>query len=71
MCVYKIVMRNGKEYIIKSENANVVSFMTDLIKRNSYTDYKLNVAYEEKGIKFNTVMINSEDVSTVEYYTNQ
>ncbi|MEO2600998.1 hypothetical protein [Clostridium butyricum] len=62
--VWHIVMKNGKEYDVVTDNGDVVSFMERIININTYNDYKLS---ENNYNKNNMVMLNSNEISSVEY----
>lgn len=61
--VWHIVMKNGKEYDVITDNGDVISFMERIININTYNDYKLS----ENNNKNNMVMLNSNEISSVEY----
>lgn len=68
MVMWKITMKSGKSYIVQSIETNVKAFMHMLINNGGYSDFTLAKEYSDSNYKFNTIMINSQDVSTVEYY---
>ena len=64
MCFWKIIMKNGKEYIVTTEENNIKNFAIRLTNRGSFNDYTL---VEPTSMGFNTVLINADDVSSIEY----
>lgn len=62
--IWHIVMKNGKEYDVVTDNGDVTSFMERIININTYNDYKLS---ENNYNKNNMVMLNSNEISSVEY----
>ena len=67
MCYWKIIMTNGKEYIVQTEESNVIKFMERLVERGSFNDYLLAKPSKDGFITTNSVMIRADDVSSVEY----
>lgn len=71
--IYKIVTKNAKEYVVRSEVENVVDFTAYCFESNKYNDFALyeDSIYTDKNrneIKFNTVMISTNEISSIEYY---
>lgn len=63
--VWHIVMKNGKEYDVVTDNGDVRLFMERITNINTYNDYKLQTSCN----KNNMVMLNSNEISSVEYRT--
>ena len=66
-CCYKITLKNGKEYIVATIENNINKFVTNALKPNTVGDYKLHKEYMDNNIRFNTVMILSSEISSIEY----
>lgn len=64
---WNITLKNGKEYLIKDKESNVRKFMETIAKDNNWRDFLLVNNKEINGIKINTVMIKTDDISSVEY----
>jgi Tfp pilus assembly ATPase PilU len=69
MYQYKLTLTNGKEYIVKNEISNITQFAKKYTTPNVITDFALNELYEENSIKFNTVLIRTDHIISIEYYT--
>lgn len=65
---WKIVLSNGKEYVVKDNEKEVVAFMKRATQANTFSDFVLARPIETGyGFSVNTVMIKGNDVSAVEY----
>lgn len=68
--IYKLVLNNGKEYIIRDKVNNVNDFIeSSMAMENNIRDYLLVQNYTDGNYEFNTVMIKGEDIVAVEYLT--
>ena len=65
---YRIVMKNGKEYTVQSDEVNISKFMNYIAKHDSISDFILAKPYFENGINYNVVIIRHDDISSVEYH---
>ena len=67
MYIYKIVMTNGKEYVVNSDISTIADFAKRCTELNTICDFVLAEEYTDNGIKYNSVLIRADHVSSVEY----
>lgn len=66
--VWKIIMRNRKEYLVLNETKNATDFVEKYFKSNSASEFKLvNPTILENGLVINYVVVRGDDISSVEY----
>ena len=70
MCFYKIELKNGSSYIVKSKKTNME--LLNLLFKHDWFDFLLatpNVVYVgHERIENNVVMIRTSEVASLEYY---
>ena len=70
MIFYKIELKSGSSYIVKSEKTNME--LLSLLFKNDWFDFLLavpNVVYAgHERIENNVVMIKTSEVASLEYY---
>lgn len=64
---YNVVMKNGMRYGIKTNESNAEIFIKKLTEPYSFNSYELS----EMIHGANTVVINSNDVSSIEYVSEE
>jgi hypothetical protein len=64
---YKLVMKNGKEYSIQSKIRDIPKFAELCFNSNQVTDFILKDEIVEGGVKYNTVLLRTTDISSIEY----
>ena len=67
--IYKVITRD-RTYVVENKENNVEKFIKDNFKPNTFSRHKLHIPgmYTDYGKDFNYVMINSNHVSSVQYY---
>ena len=77
MYYYKLILKNGIEYLIKDKENNIRKFIESIAVNNKWRDFLLvnenTYTYEIEGkeldINTNTIMLLTSEIVAVEYYS--
>ena len=77
MYYYKLILKNGIEYLIKDKENNIRKFIESIAVNNKWRDFLLvnenTCTYEIEGkelnINTNTIMLLTSEIIAVEYYS--
>lgn len=71
MYYWNLTLKNGKEYLIKDKECDVKKFMETIAIDKNWRDFQLATEVVKEFSEVNTIMIRTDDISSVEYYVLQ